>query len=52
MEERISDTEDTIKDKDMSVKGNVKYVKILKYIREIWIIKKIPNLQIIGIDEG
>jgi uncharacterized coiled-coil protein SlyX len=37
MEERISGVEDTIEEMDTSVKGNVKYRRILAHnIQEIW----------------
>ena len=52
MEERISGVEDTIEEMDTSVKGNVKYRRILAHnIQEIWNTMKILNLSIIGREE-
>ncbi|KAL6038257.1 hypothetical protein STEG23_034930, partial [Scotinomys teguina] len=50
MEQRISDVEDTIEKIDSLVKENTK--TIIRKIQEIWDTIKIPNLRIIGIEEG
>jgi hypothetical protein len=52
MEGRISDTEDTIKEIDTSVKDNVKSEKFLtENIQEIRNSIKRPNLRIIGLEK-
>jgi hypothetical protein len=53
MEERISGAEDSIENKDMTIKENAKYKKILtQNIQEIQDTMRIPKLQIIGVDEN
>jgi uncharacterized coiled-coil protein SlyX len=53
LEERISGIEDTIEGIDISVKENSKCKKFLNQnIQEIWDTMKMPNLTIIGIEEG
>jgi prefoldin subunit 5 len=53
MEERISGTEDSIKNMEMTIKGNAKCKKILtQNIQEIQDTMRRLNLRIIGIDEN
>jgi predicted RNase H-like nuclease (RuvC/YqgF family) len=53
MEERISDAEDSIENISTKIKDNGKCKKILtKNIQEIQDTMRIPNLQIIGVDEN
>jgi hypothetical protein len=52
MEERISGAEDSIRNRDKTIKENAKCKMILtKNIKEIQDTKRRPNLQIIGVDE-
>jgi hypothetical protein len=53
MDERISGAEDSIENKDTTIKQNTKCKKILtQNIQEIQDTMRRPNLQIIGIDEN
>jgi hypothetical protein len=53
MEERISDAEDSIENKDTTIKENAKCKKILtQNIQEIQDTTRRPNLQIILVDEN
>lgn len=53
MEERITGIEDSIKEMDITVKENMKSKNIsCTNIREIWVIKKRPNLWIIEREDG
>jgi hypothetical protein len=53
MEERISGTEDSIKNMDTTIKENSKCKKILtQNIQEIQDTMRKPNLWIIGVDEN
>ena len=53
IEERISDTEDTIEEIDSLIKENSKSNKLLtQNIQEIWDTMKRPNLRIIRVEEG
>ena len=53
MEERISGTEDSIKNKGTTIKENAKCKKILtQNIQEIQDTMRRPNLRIIGVDEN
>jgi hypothetical protein len=53
MEERISGAEDSIENKDTSIKENAKCKKILTQLtQEIQDTMRRPNLRIIGIDEN
>ena len=53
IEERISDTEDTVEEINSLIKEQNKSNKFLtQNIQEIWDTMKRPNLRIIGVEEG